>query len=84
MELHEQVNLINSRLDLAEFVGLLRKDLKENPDDWENPSLEQFLRAMEHWIKAMDGFYVNTGQNLPVNPTWKTFADILMASTMYE
>lgn len=32
----------------------------------------------------MDQYYKNTGQEPPVNPTWKTFADMLYASRIYE
>ena len=84
MELHERVGHIKSKEDLADFVSALRIDLEVNPGRWENPTLEHFLEAMEGWIRDMDGYYVNSGQTPPQEPTWKTVAHILMASTMYE
>jgi len=39
---------------------------------------------MKSWIDEMERFYRNTGQPPADPPTWKTFADILMAATMYE
>jgi hypothetical protein len=84
MELHERANQIGSKEDLADFVGALRADLATNPGTWENPNLDLFLEAMEEWIRAMNNYYVNTRQPPVRQPTWKTFADILMAAKVYE
>lgn len=84
MELHQRIDVINTKDDLAEFVAALRLDLEANPNEWENPTLERFLLAMEDWIRSMDNYYKNTGQQIPQVPTWRTLADILLASKMYE
>ncbi|WP_136496797.1 DUF7660 family protein [Methylocystis heyeri] len=84
MELSSRISTIKTKEDLAEFVGELRRDFEVNPERWENPTLEKFLAAMEDWIRAMDNYYINTGQAVPVSPTWKTIADILYASRIYE
>lgn len=84
MELHQQVQSVCTKESLADFVVALRRDLENNPSQWENVTLSQFLTAMESWIMDMDQYYKNTGQTPPVNPTWKTFADMLYASRIYE
>jgi hypothetical protein len=84
MRLSERVNQVRSKEDLADFVNALRADLAGNSGNWENPTLDRFLRAMEDWVRVMDNYYRNTGQPLADQPTWKTFADILMAAKMYE
>lgn len=84
MELHQKLESIKSKGDLADFVAALRLDLQVNPDEWENPTLERFLSAMEDWIRSMDNYYKNTGQQIPQTPTWRTLADILYASKIYE
>lgn len=84
MELSERVKAVASKKDLAAFVTALRLDLQEHPEGWENPTLDRFLEAMEGWIEDMDGYYANSGQELPVVPNWKTFADILYAAKIYE
>ena len=84
MELHQQAASVCNKESLAEFVAALRRDLEKNPSQWENVTLNQFLVAMESWIGDMDQYYKNTGQEPPCNPTWKTFADILCASRIYE
>jgi hypothetical protein len=47
LELHQQVGEIKSKEELADFVAALRLDLEANPEKWENPTLAQFLSAME-------------------------------------
>ena len=84
MELSEQIGAIKTKQDLADFVGALRSDLAVNASDWENPTLERFLKAMEAWIEDMDGYYKNSGQPPVDAPTWRTLADVLYASRMYE
>jgi hypothetical protein len=53
-------------------------------DEWENVTLDSFLEAMESWIRSMDNYYKNTGQPIPVAPSWRTLADILWAARVYE
>ena len=84
MKLSQLIPNIDSKDDLAAFVGALRKDLETNRDKWENPTLELFLEAMESWIESMGGHYLNKGQQVPQPPTWQTFARILHASKIYE
>lgn len=84
MELHQLVKKIASKEDLADFVAALRLDLETNQENWENPTLERFLSAMESWIRSMDSYYQNTGQPILKAPTWQTLADILYASKIYE
>jgi len=39
---------------------------------------------MEAWVNDMEGYYLNSNQPVPKQPSWKTIADILYASKMYE
>ena len=84
MQWKEQIQLIESKEDLANFVGALLNDLVEHRREWENQTLERFLSAMQAWIEDMDGFNKNSGQPTMNQPTRKTFADILIAAKKYE
>lgn len=84
MELNESAEDVKSREDLIKFINHLRRDLQTNKAEWENITLEDYLEAMEAWVNDMEGFYLNTDQPVPKQPSWKTFADILYASSMYE
>ncbi|MEH7749106.1 hypothetical protein V7659_29445 [Neobacillus drentensis] len=84
MELYEKVEKVKSREDLIKFIKHLRRDLQTNRVEWENITLEDYLEAMEAWVKDMEGYYSNTNQPVPIQPSWKTIADILFASSKYE
>lgn len=74
---------IKTHEDFCQFLKQFLADYREN--HWENNDLEGFLEAMQGWVEDADGFYDNTNQShLIKNPTWQTFADILMASRIYE
>lgn len=84
MGLFEKVENVKSRNDLIKFIFHLRMDLQNNHEKWENITLEDYLESMEAWLSDMDGSYLNNNQPIPIQPSWKTIADILYSSSMYE
>jgi uncharacterized protein YukE len=80
----KEIESINTREDLADFVSSLREELAKNPDEWENQTLDRFLDAMESWIRVIDAYSKNTGDIESLSPSWKTFAKILCAAKVYE
>ena len=84
MDLMEKHSQIQSREDLAQFIAMLREDLKNNPNLWENQDLDSFLDAMHSWVEEMEGYYKNHNRVIPDPPTWQVFGDILMGSRIYE
>ena len=84
MQWHEHIEKISSKEDLADFVELLRQDLQAHSEEWENSTLDRFLDAMEAWIRSLDNYYINKNQPIPQSPSWRTFANILYASKIYE
>jgi hypothetical protein len=80
----EIIKNINDKKDFLKFVELLIIDLKTNPEDRKNRSLESYLEAIQSWTEDMEGYYENTNQPIPNNINWKVFADILIAAKMYE
>jgi hypothetical protein len=76
---------VTDRNSFVVFLGLLRKDFIENPQDWENKSLEDFLEALSAYTEDIQGYYDNMKMNIDANqPNWKTFADIFMGAKIYE
>ncbi|HEX5505392.1 MAG TPA: hypothetical protein VFW96_22430 [Thermomicrobiales bacterium] len=84
MDLIERVGKIRSRADFSAFVQVLRRNLKERPDEWENADLPSFLEALAAWTEDMDGYRQNGGEPAPEQPTWKTLGEILLAAKVYE
>lgn len=83
-EAKSTISNIKTKDDFISFVQLLQEDLKDNPRSWENNTLESYLEAMTSWTESIEQYYINTAQPVPDNISWRVFADILMASTMYE
>lgn len=75
---------IKSRNDFIVFIQYLIDDFRENPENWENKTIPDYLEAMQSWIEDMDNYYINMKYPIPHEVDWKTFADILMASKIYE
>ncbi len=83
-KLHDQLDKITTRHELAEFILSLREDLINNPSEWENPNLERFLESMSGWIVDMHGYFQNIGEPFPEELTWELFGRILLAARSYE
>ena len=84
MKTHERVAGIKSKADLVEFVRALGDDLQAKPEAWENATLERYLSALASWLEDSAGYYQNQGRAVPVSPSWRDVAEMLMAATMYE
>ncbi|WP_205297923.1 hypothetical protein [Pantoea sp. Cy-639] len=84
MDLDKMIESIKTREEFADFICELKDDLELNSGEWENPTLERFLDAMEAWVRAMSFYAMNSGDEEALIPSWQTFAKILFASKIYE
>jgi len=76
---------MTDRNSFIKYLDLLIQDFKDNPENWENRNLVDFLEAMSSYTADIQGFYDNTNQKVDANkPSWQLFADILKGATMYE
>ena len=76
---------VPDRATFIQFLNWLKQDFTNNPDDWENRNLADFLEALAPYTEAIQGFYDNTGQNVNADEaSWQLFADILSGATMYD
>jgi hypothetical protein len=76
---------VTDRNSFIEFLGLLKQDLADNPQSWENKNLSDFLEALSFYTTDIQGYYDNTNQNINADaPGWTTFADIFKGARVYE
>jgi hypothetical protein len=75
---------VQGYLDLASYLSSAADNLKENPDDWENATLEDFLRAWSAWLEDSPGYYRNMGEDFPDQPSWTEVAGMVLAAKIYE
>ncbi len=66
-----------TRQDVLDTIDSLRRDLENNPDEWENPSLESYLEAMGAWLR-------DWGDKHDPVPSWDLMCDLLQAARIYE
>lgn len=82
--LYDQVDTIDSREDLAAFVSTLSRDLRENPEEWENIDLPMYLDALVAWIASIPQREQNLGYHPLKEPSWRILAEMLLAPRYYE
>ncbi len=76
---------VTDRQTFIKFIDLLRQDLLDNPETWENKKLDDFLEALSSYAEDIQGYYDNTKQNVNADQAnWQTFADIFKGASIYE
>jgi hypothetical protein len=76
---------VASRSDVQRVIAEMRADLADTgAREWENPTLESFLGALEGFLRDIPGYFANRGEPVPAQPDWALFARILVAATGYE
>lgn len=76
---------VTDRESFIAFIELLRKDLIENKDSWENNKLDDFLEALASYTEDIQGYYDNINKKINADvANWQTFADIFRGARIYE
>ena len=76
---------VTDRQTFIEFLELLRKNFGDNPENWKNKTLPDFLEALNAYAEDIQGYYDNIKLNVNADkPDWSTFADIFKGAKIYE
>ena len=51
MAVFEQIDSVKDTDSFAKFLNALARDYKDNPDEWENLSIGDYLESIAAWIK---------------------------------
>ncbi len=84
MALHDEVERVETREDLAAFVELLRLDYERDSENWENDDVASFLEALAAWTVDMPGYFQNRGLDPADVPLWRLVGMMLLAARSYE
>ncbi|SCG62170.1 DUF7660 family protein [Micromonospora inositola] len=77
---HAESAGVSSRDEFAAFMEAVLRDYRQGGDaEWENGTLDRFLDA----LAAFAGARVN-GHDDQETPTWRLFAEMIVAATGYE
>ncbi|MDR6734884.1 hypothetical protein [Sphingobacterium sp. 2149] len=85
--MNNQLNelIVKDRQSFIKFLDLLRQDLLQQPENWENKTLPDFLEALAAYTEDIQGYYDNTYANVDAEKAaWSTFADIFKGAKVYE
>ncbi|WP_313578997.1 hypothetical protein [Chishuiella sp.] len=76
---------VTNRQSFIKFIELLRQDFLDNPNEWENKTIDNFLDAISSYSEDIQGYYDNMKLNINADDAnWSTFADILKGAKIYE
>ncbi|HAG13795.1 MAG TPA: hypothetical protein DCG49_08040 [Ruminococcus sp.] len=73
----EMLGKIKSKDDFIVFMRLFAP----TADD---PSVKCYLESLTAWAADMDGYYRNTGKEIPADINWDFIASLLYAGSIYE
>ena len=80
MHLAEQVR---TREDLALFINALIRKYTDYPQEWPNRDLDTYFEGMISFVEASPIWYSNNRPDVDPNvPTWRLFADFLLAASV--
>ena len=75
IDLYEYVKIIETKQDFDFFLTLLLQDFQKNKSGWENDALESFLNGL---------YGYSSDKKIELQPTWRQFAEFLLAAKVYE
>ena len=79
------IELINHIQDKDDFINFLKKlslDYKEHNEEWENPSVSEFLEQIASWIEDYSESPANDIEW--DKPGYQMFAKLLYMGKIYE
>ncbi|AKF92333.1 DUF7660 family protein [Brevibacillus laterosporus] len=84
MDIQDVLEKVETKDDFIKFVYSLMKDLKENPNDWANTSLEDYFFGIARWVDDMKGLTIDPEEDSSEDYDWSLAATILFVGSRYE
>ena len=77
MSLFETLEQVNDRESFLTFIRSLSKDCAENPDEWQNGTIGDYLESISAWMESCD-------QKEFAQMDFKEAAKLLYVGKIYE
>lgn len=75
---------VATREDLVVLPGELASNLRRSPEAFPNAELAAYLDGASGWVNDMEGYFLNRGEAVPIEPSWALVASIFVAAANYE
>ena len=76
---------VTDRQTFVILLDLMLQELQQEPGNWANATLPDFLAALSAYANDIQGYYDNTQAHKSADEAaWSTFADILKGARVYE
>ena len=59
MSLHDEIANVYDKDSFIMYLNLLAKESEENPQEWENTTVSQYLKSIASWIEDWSSRYGN-------------------------
>ena len=83
--IEDQAEILDGLSDFQVFLHDLARNLQSTPKVWDNDTLKDYLNGMAMFALGIKGYYQNNHPEIdPEQPTWRVFADILLAGRVYD
>ncbi|MEV8016795.1 hypothetical protein AB0O76_10685 [Streptomyces sp. NPDC086554] len=66
------------------FLLELARNVEDGRFPMENETSVDYVQAAGYWVRSMEGFFANRGEEIPETPDWSTIAMIFSAAFVYE
>lgn len=82
--LDPDVASVQSREELSAFLIDLAERVRERTFPATNTEAPDLIASAGYWVRAMDAFFANRGEQMPEAPDWSMIAMIFSAALVYE
>ena len=79
---YKLLDQVDDRESFFVFVRALIDDYEQNPDEWQNGTIHDFLESAVAWSEATSA--ITHTQMLQSTASWRAFAEFLYAGKIYE
>ena len=83
-DLNKLVEQVDTREKFIAFVDALATDSARQKGEWAHERIPDYLDAIAAWASASTRSAGTGEPSVPEHPTWKAFAEILLAGKYYE
>lgn len=84
MNIHDKLSNVSDVEDLISFIYALAEDLEQNPSQWANTDLTDYLNGIASWVEDRYKMSKESKEEYSKNVDWKSIATILFVGSRYE